>query len=69
MILTTGSLCLLTLSQGILSPPVNTKIQNASLIPYVSPTLHYDPWKNYDDELINKINNELLKNDIEKWDP
>lgn len=38
------------------------------LVPYVSPTMNHDPWKDYNDRLTNKINDEILKSEIERWE-
>lgn len=69
MIIITGTLSILSLALCDTNKINVPKNQSLKMIPYVSPTMKHDPWENYDDKILQKINDEILKESILNLEP
>lgn len=69
MIVISSTLSLLT-SHILLNTTLSlSEIHSKPLVVYSSSTMNYDPWENYNDNVMQNINNEIFKQEIERWDP
>lgn len=71
MLLLSGSVSLLCCSipLGFDLSTLHHESTDLELKPYASPTLNIDPWESYNDEMMQRIHNKILEQEINEWNP